>query len=99
MCLLILDLKPSRSQVKGKDSIDRIPESSCVRKETVDTGILVTFKNGDTKIMQSIIENKEMEPAETVQMNIYQSNTYRKNLSWLYFNNEPWVQKSQQVKD
>ena len=49
--------------------------------------------------MQSIIENKEMEPAETVQMNIYQSNTYRKNLSWLYFNNEPWVQKSQQVKD
>ena len=70
-----------------------------MRKETVDTGILVTFKNGDTKIMQSIIENKEMEPAETVQMNIYQSNTYRKNLSWLYFNNEPWVQKSQQVKD
>ena len=44
--------------------------------------------------MQSIIENKEMEPAEIVQ-----SNTYRKNLSWLYFNNEPWVQKSQQVKD
>ena len=70
-----------------------------MRKETVDTGILATFKNGDTKIMQSIIENKEMEPAETVQMNIYQSNTYRKNLSWLYFNNEPWVQKSQQVKD
>ena len=70
-----------------------------MRKETVDTGILVTFRNGDTKIMQSIIENKEMEPAEIVQMNIYQSNTYRKNLSWLYFNNEPWVQKSQQVKD
>ena len=32
-----------------------------MRKETVDTGILVTFRNGDTKIMQSIIENKEME--------------------------------------
>ena len=32
----------------------RIPESSCVRKETVDLDILVTSKNGDRKIMQSI---------------------------------------------
>ena len=32
----------------------RIPESSCARKETVDKDILVTFKNGDRKIMQSI---------------------------------------------
>ena len=32
----------------------RIPESSCVRKETVDIGILVTSRNGDKKIMQSI---------------------------------------------
>ena len=31
----------------------RIPESSCVRKETVDIDILVTSRNGDTKIMQS----------------------------------------------
>ena len=30
---------------------------------------------------------------------IYQSNTYRKDLSWLYFDNEPWVQERQQVKD
>ena len=52
----------------------RIPESSCVRKETVDIDILV-------------------------QMNIYQSNTYRKDLSWLHFNNEPKVQERQQVKD
>ena len=32
----------------------RIPESSCARKETVDIGILVTCRNGDRKIMQSV---------------------------------------------
>ena len=32
----------------------RIPESSCMRKETVDVDILVTSRNGDRKIMQSI---------------------------------------------
>ena len=31
-----------------------IPESSCVRKETVDIDILVTSRNGDRKIMQFI---------------------------------------------
>ena len=31
-----------------------IPEFSCVRKEMVDIGILVTFRNGDRKIMQCI---------------------------------------------
>ena len=32
----------------------RIPESSCVRKETADIDILVTFRNGDRKIMEYI---------------------------------------------
>ena len=32
----------------------RIPESGCARKETVDIDILVTFRNGERKIMQSI---------------------------------------------
>ena len=32
----------------------RIPESSCARKETVDIDILVTSGNGARKIMQSI---------------------------------------------
>ena len=32
----------------------RIPESSYVRKETVDKDILVTSRNGHRKIMQSI---------------------------------------------
>ena len=32
----------------------RIPEFSCAKKETVDIDILVTSRNGDRKIMQSI---------------------------------------------
>ena len=32
----------------------RIPESSCARKDTVDIDNLVASKNGDRKIMQSI---------------------------------------------
>ena len=32
----------------------RIPEPSCARKETVDIDILVTSRNGDRKIVQSI---------------------------------------------
>ena len=31
----------------------RIPESSCARKETVDIDIFVTSRNGDRKIKQS----------------------------------------------
>ena len=40
-----------------------------------------------------------MEPVEPVQMNIYESNTYRKNLSWLHFKDEARVQELQQVND
>ena len=32
----------------------RIPESSCARKETVDIDTLIKSRNGDRKIMQSI---------------------------------------------
>ena len=60
----------------------RIPESSCARKETVDIDILVTSTNGDRKIMQSIritsrptSKKKEVEPVDPVLKNIYQSNT------------------------
>ena len=70
----------------------RIPESSCVRKETVDINILVTSRHGDRKIMQSMKKKKkEMEPIESVLKNIYQSNAYRKDLSWAYFDDEPRV--------
>ena len=40
-----------------------------------------------------------MEPVEPVLKNIYQSNTYRKDLSWPHFDDEPRVQGKQQVKD
>ena len=40
-----------------------------------------------------------MEPVQRVQMNIYQSNTYRKNLSCLHFDDELRVQERQQMKD
>ena len=48
-------LKATRiiGQRKASDR-DRIPESSCARKETVDIDILVTSRNGDRNIMQSI---------------------------------------------
>ena len=79
---------------------------SCERKETVDIDILVTSRNGDGKIMQSIritswnsLGNKKAQPVQPVQMNIYQSNTYRKHLRWLYVDDEPRVQERQQVKD
>ena len=45
------------------------------------------------------LENKEVEPVEPVQMNIYQSNAYRKGLSWLHFDDGPWFQEMHQVKD
>ena len=50
MFLLILDLKPLRSRIPRQ----RIPESSCARKETIHIDILITSRNGDTKMMQSI---------------------------------------------
>ena len=40
-----------------------------------------------------------MGPVESVQINIYQSNTCRKDLSWLNLHDEPRVQERQQVKD
>ena len=92
--MLILDFKSFRSQVKGKHSISREFLSSSVRTETVDTDILETSMNGDKNHAiyhndkQISLEDKEVEPAEPVQMNIYESNTYRKESSWLHFNNK-----------
>ena len=40
-----------------------------------------------------------MEPVEPVLKNIYKSNTYRKDLNWQHFDNEPRVQEKEQVKD
>ena len=69
-----------------------------MRNVTVDIGILVTSRNGDKKnhaIFQNnewtSLENIEVEPVEPVQMNMYQSNIYRKDLSWLHFNDKPRI--------
>ena len=48
---------------------------------------------------QTSIENKEVEPVEPVQINIYQSNTSREDLRWLHFVDQPRDKKRQQVKD
>ena len=45
------------------------------------------------------LENKELEPVRPVQMNIYQGNNYRKDLSWLHFNNDSRVQERLKGKD
>ena len=43
-------------------------------------------------------KKKEVEPVEPVLKNIYQSNTYRKDLGWPYFDNDIRVPEKQQVK-
>ena len=40
-----------------------------------------------------------MQPVEPVQMNIYKSNTYRKELNWQHSDDEPRAQERQGVKD
>ena len=49
--------------------------------------------------MMTFLKKKEVEPIEPVLKNIYQSNTYRKDLSWPNVDNEPRFQEKQQVKD
>ena len=76
--MLISNFQPFRLQVKAYYRQD-IPESSCLRKKTVNIDILVTFRNSKknhaiTSRPSSRIRNKE--PVEPVEMNIYQSNTY-----------------------
>ena len=44
-------------------------------------------------------ENEELVPIQPVLMNMYQSDTYRKDLSWQYFDDELRVQEKKQVKD
>ena len=75
-----------------------------MRKETVDIDICITFRNSDRKMKQSIRTTsrlsskiKKMDLVEPVQMNIYESNSYRKDLSWLHFSNEPRVQEKVKV--
>ena len=83
----------------------RIPESSCTRKETVDIDILVTSRNGDGKIMQSIgITSRPPSRKRTWnQLSQFRWTSTKvipiKDLSWLHFNNEPRVHERRQVQD
>ena len=76
-----------------------------MKKETVGIDILATSRNGDRKIMKSIritsrptSKKREVEPVEPAVNNMCQSKTYRKDLSWPHFGNEPRVQEKQQVE-
>ena len=71
-----------------------------MRKETVDIDTLVTSRDDDTKITQSLrimsippLEEKEVQPVEPVQMSIYPSNNYGKDSWWLHFDNDSRVQE------
>ena len=82
----------------------RIPDSSCERKETVDIDTLshlgmVTKKLCNQNNKQNSLKKREIEPVQPVLKNIYHNNTYRKYLSWPHFNDEPRVQEKKQVKD
>ena len=84
----------------------RIPEFTCARKQTADIDILITSRHGDRKIRQSFkirsrhpSRKRIAQPVQPILKNIYQSNTYRKDLRWPHFNDEPRVQEKEQVKD
>ena len=67
----------------------------------VDSRLKATKIIGQMKTFsrQRIPEKTEVEPVEPVQINIYQSNTFRKDLHWPHFDDEPRVQDKQQMKD
>ena len=44
-------------------------------------------------------ENRQVEPVQPVQKDINQSNTHRKDLSWLHFEDEPRAHEMHQVKN
>ena len=57
VCLLEVGILDLTTKIMGQRKAfytQRIPESSCARKETVNIGILVTSRNGNRKILQSI---------------------------------------------
>ena len=51
----------------------------------------VTYENN-----KQALKKKEVKPVQPVQMTIHQSNTYRKNLSWLHFYDESKAQEDRQ---
>ena len=44
-------------------------------------------------------KNEEVKAVQPAKINIYRSNTYKKDLSWLHLGDKPRVQERPQVKD
>ena len=57
------------------------------------------FTCGDSDLSEIIKKCQNIMARIVVQMNIYQSNNYRKDLSWLHVGGEPEVQEKEQVMD
>ena len=93
-------LKPLKSKAKCKYPTERIPESSCATRETIDMDFFITSRNGNKKLYNLLqyntewnsqirkSKNKEAKLVQLVQMYAYQSNTYREDLCWLHFKDE-----------
>ena len=108
-CLLILDLKPFRFYISQRKAFyrQRIQEYSCIRKQTVDIDILVTSRSGHIKIKESlrISRRPSLKKFKWNQLSQFSRTstkviyTYKKDLGWPNFDNEPRVQDKQQVKE
>ena len=70
-----------------------IPGSSCARKETVDIDILVTFRNGERKIMRSIKITNRPPLSQFRSPSTKVIPIERLLLSWLHFDDELRVQE------
>ena len=57
------------------------------------------FTCSDSNLSEIIKKCQNIMTRIVVQMNIYQSNNYRKDLSWLHVDDEPGVQEKEQVMD
>ena len=70
------------------------------KKKAVEMDIVTPSANDDKNHAiyqnnkQTSSENKELDLVQSVHINIYQSNTYRKR-NWKHFDDQPRVQESQ----
>ena len=83
-----LHLKQIKNLVKHK-KISKYYDHNCsnVRRRTDEIEILITYRNIDRKDAWTSLKNTDVEPPGPVQIKMYQSNTYRKDLDWLHFDN------------
>ena len=77
-----------------------------LRKTNVDKDILVTSRNGDRKIMQSIrimsrpaIRIRKRNQLSQLRLKFTNVIPTKKDLNWLHFDNEARLQEKQQMKD